>query len=239
MASSSSRSEDGFATPAAAGVSLALAITVTAVMVRSGTELRRARADFERTRAEYALDGAAAAAEITLLQARPAQRFAWEITVDGASYNALVEAEAPKLALSSSAALNGSMLAKMGVRDAPELQLRLPELGQHGARASDIVSADNAAGWRSCGRSLISPWGLQTTLHLAHTTTPSSAGQGVQLGSIWRIQTTSATGFTDDRVVRFTGDPTHPAAVVERRLYRATTNKGDTCDSFADAKSQG
>ena len=53
MASSSSPSdEDGFATPAAATVSLALAIIVTAVMIRSATELRRARADFERTRAE-------------------------------------------------------------------------------------------------------------------------------------------------------------------------------------------
>jgi hypothetical protein len=176
--------------------------------------------------------------EIAVLQSQPAERFAWKITVDGASYDALAEAEASKLALSSSAALDGSVLSKMDVRDASELRLRLAGLGQRGARASEIISADNAAAWKACGRSLISPWGVQTAPHLAHTIAPDSPGQGAQLGSVWRIRTTSAAGFTDDRVVRFTGDPVHPAAVVERRLYRTTRAKGETCDSFADAKPQ-
>lgn len=234
----SSRSDaDGFATPAAVGVSLALAITVTAVMIRSTAELRRARADFERTRAEYALDGAVAAAEIAVLQSRPAERYAWTLSDDLGVFEVLAEAEAPKLALAKGDALNDTRLTRLNVRDAAELRTRLSDLSKSTIAALDIASADVAPEWRTCGPSLISAWGLQSEPHLAPSTAPDNASGVIRLGEVWRIRTRSEQGFTDDRIVRFTGDALHPAGLVARRFYRA--KKGDTCDSFADVKPSG
>jgi hypothetical protein len=214
---------------------LALAIMVTAVMVRSGTELHRARSDYERTRAEYALDGAAVSAEIALLQSRPAERYAWSLTNELGTFQVLAEDEGPKLAPANASSLDGEILRRIGVSDPAALQARLTGLAERHATDAEIAAADTAPGWRACGLSLVSPWGAQTAPHLALSVEPDLAGTSPRLGEVWRIRTTSVQGFTDDRIVRLTGDPTHPAAVVERRLYR-TTGKGDTCDSFADGR---
>ena len=51
-----------------------------------------------------------------------------------------------------------------------------------------------------------------------------------RIGEVWRLQISGAgDGWADDRIVRFTGDPTHPAAVVERRLARGS-GKAGVCD---------
>jgi hypothetical protein len=235
VTSSNSRSDqDGFATPGAAVVSLALAIMVTAVMVRSTSELRRARADLERTRAEYALEGAAAAAEISILQSRPADRYAWSLSNDLGAFEVLAEAEAPKLALAKADALDDTRLAQLGVQNADALRARLLDLSTYETTAPEVASADASPAWKACGPSLVSLWGFQSAPHLAPSTEPDNAGGAVRLGEVWRIRTRSGQGLTDDRVVRFTGDSQHPAAVLARRLYQ--TKKGDTCDSFADVK---
>jgi hypothetical protein len=208
---------------------------VTAVMVRSGAELSRARADLERTKAEYALDGAAATAEIALLQSRPAERYAWTLSNSLGTFQILAEAEAPKLGLKVANALDESLVSSLGVTDRAGLQSRLAALADRRAPGPEIAGADLAAGWKACGRSLVSPWGLQSAAHLARSVEPDLAGDSPRLGEVWRIRSISARGFTDDRIVRLTGDPAHPAAVVERRLYRSS-DKGETCDRFADAK---
>jgi hypothetical protein len=214
-------------------VSLALAIAVTAVMVRSTASLHAARADLERTRAAYALDGAAAAAEFAILQSRPANRFAWEASTELGVFSVLAEAETAKLPPSGAAQLDGEMMTQMGVKDPSALAARLASLSGADLDAA-IAAADPSRGWRACGRSLVSPWGRQAASSLSRSAAPDLAGESPHLGEVWRIRVTTK-GFADDRIVRLTGDAAHPAAVVERRLYR-TNEKGDTCDRFADAK---
>jgi hypothetical protein len=229
-------SEDGFATPAAAGLSLAIAILATAVMTQSVTELRRSRANHDRSQISYALDGAAASAEIAILESKPAERLAWRLSNALGDFDVLAEAEGPKLALTSASALDPDISARMGITDPSQLQASLAALASGPRSGFNIASASKAALWRACGRSFVSPWGQASAPHLAPASPPENGSAAGRLGEVWRLLI-SAKGYTDERIVRFTGDPERPASIVERRLYR-TAGKGDTCDTLAIAKPQ-
>jgi hypothetical protein len=225
-------SDAGFATPAAAVVSLALAMVATAVTAGGVMQLRLARADMARAEVESVLDGAQQRAALAMLSGGSATRLRWTLA-DGGGVQMLAESEAAKLNLAAATVLNDATLSKLGVTDAAALRARLVAVSAT-APSADIEAADPAPLWRVCGRSLISRLGTATRQPTLTAQVPKGGPVAWRIAEVWRLRATSVDGWVDDRLVRFTGDPARPAAVVERRLYR-TSGGGDRCDAILSA----
>jgi hypothetical protein len=218
--------DDGFATPAAAAVSLALAMVAAAMTTAAVSELRFAHADLARTQANYALDAAQTRAALGLIATASRGRLRWMLPDGG---EVLAEPEVDKLDLADAARLDDATLARLGVADPDRLRGRLADLG--GADAADIGMADAAPLWRACARSIVSPIGTATKIVYAAAAAPSSPGVDWRIGQVWRIRTALASGWVDDPLVRFTGDPLDPAAIVERKMALGG-QEGGRCDGI-------
>ena len=224
--------QDGYATPAAVVISLALAIVATAVSARSIATLKLAQGDLDRTKAEYALAGAQQTAAAAFLAPGQTPSAQWSMNTDIGAVDVLAEPEAPKLSLAAAADLDGSILAKFRVTDPAALRARLKALAEAGDAAADLEDADAAPLWTACARSLISADGLATAPRTAPLPAAGSTAQASgHLGEVWRIQVASSKGWVDDRTVRFAGDPLHPAATIRRRFSKG--QKGvSQCDAM-------
>jgi len=211
----------GFATPAAATVSLAIAIVASALTATGVAQLRLARAELHRTQEEAALDAGQQQVALTLMSARPGSRFGWALATPAGASRALAESEGAKAGLAASVPLDDTTLAKMDVADGTALRARLDALGSGGvAQSLQLASADAAPLWRDCVRSMISPYGAAKTLTLPKVVAPTPGAASGRPGEVWRILLMEPDGWTDERVVRFTGDRYDPWAVVDRRFYR-------------------
>jgi hypothetical protein len=142
---------------------------------------------------------------------------------------ALAEPEAAKVDMAHAAQWDESTMVRLGVADAAQLRARLAALAD--SEAAAIATADAAPTWRACARSLISPYGSASAPQSAKASSPSGASINWRIGEVWRIRVALANGWVDDRIVRFTGDLTHPAAVVGRRLMRGDA-EGERCDAL-------
>jgi hypothetical protein len=216
--------ESGFATPAAAAISLAIALMATAVTTAAIGELRLSHADLSRTQADYMLAGVQSQAELGLISTSSNGRLRW--SGPGVA-EILAEPEASKLDIAHAAQLDDATLAKLGVIDPDRLLPRLATLGD--ANAAAIAAADASPAWRACARSIVSPYGTAAKLRFAQAASPTGSGPQWRIGEVWRIRVVLADGWVDDRIVRFTGDLNHPAAIVERQLARGK-QEGDQCD---------
>jgi len=215
------RQDAGFATPAAAMVSLAIVLVAVALTASGVSGLRLARVDLDRAVDELALDAGQQAATSSLLATGSGARFAWAVSVPGGAARVLAESEAAKFGLADIAGLDDATLRKLGVTDASALHARLTGLASAGAAQElNLASADVSPLWRGCARSAISPYGSAKTLTLPKATAPTSGPFTGHPGEVWRILVTSTDGWTDERVVRFTGDRYDPWGIVYRRFYR-------------------
>jgi hypothetical protein len=226
VAITSLSADDGFATPAAAAVSLALAIVAAAMTTAAVSELRFAHADLARTQDQYALDAAQTRAALGLIATTSRGRLRWMLP-EGAEI--LAEPEADKLGLADAAKLDDETLARLGVTDPDRLRGRLADRGD--ADAADIGMADAAPLWRACARSVVSPLGSATKILYAPSAAPRSPGVDWRIGQVWRIRAALANGWVDDRIVRFTGNPLDPAAVIERKAGLGGQEK-ERCDGI-------
>jgi hypothetical protein len=227
------RGDAGYATGVALAISLSIGVVVTAVMGASVASLKRARGDLERTKVEYALAGAQVRAIDALVKSKQTGRLRWTLSSDVGGVEALAEPEAPKLKLADAANLDEGSLVKLGVRDTARARDRMRILSVSKTRAKAISEVDGAPLWRACARSLISPFGAATELSLADANEPSPGGVSWRMGEVWRLKVVTTSGWVEERVVRFTGDPDRPAAVVERQFYRGG-EAGEKCSAFID-----
>jgi len=236
VASSSAEHDAGFATPAAVVVALVLAIGASALTARSVMEDRLAKRDFERVRADYALAGAAEEAALALVGMKQDARLAWTAPSPLGPVSILAEPQNLKLTPTAAADAIAEDLVRLGVSDGPQLQARLRAFGDSDVSDFAVEAADASPAWRQCARSLISPYGgTGIALDTTAPTTPLAGSPAWRIGSVWRVRLSLADGWVDDRIVRFTGEPLHPAAVVERRLTRANQGSG-ACDQVLNAK---
>lgn len=218
----------GFATPAAVVVSLALALIASAVTLNSIMELRLARADLDRVTADYALAGAQQAAVLALLSAKQDAPLRWTQATTAGPVTVLAEPQAQKLTPVVAASLGGVILARFALADPAAVSGRLRALPAYGSDF-DVETADTAPLWRACARSMISPYGAGKTAGGFSPVAPAPGPIVWRIGETWRVRVAASNGWVDDRIVRFTGDASHPAAVVERRLRR--TSQGESaCD---------
>lgn len=225
------RGEEGFATSAATLISLALAIIAVAVTAAAIARLKAARADFQRARSENLLAGAQQSALLAVVAGGPAGRFRWTVFTDQGQVRALAEPEAAKASLASLVMLDDAAFARFGVADPRGLKGRLAQLSVAEAISGGIEAADPSLTWRSCSRSFVSAFGAGAELGVQPAKEPALATAVARTGEVWRVRVRDAAGWVDDRVVRFTGDGTNPAAVVERR-FEKLNDEGVQCDSL-------
>lgn len=231
-------SDAGFATPAATMVSLALAMIASAVTASSIAELGSARADLERARQDLALDASQQAASFALLTARQDERLRWTTAGPSGPVSVLAEPEDPKTSLAGAAAHGGEPFIRLGVADPGALQNRLRALASSPAAEFQLEEADSATLWRACARSAISPYGKAETFVPTKAAAPVTGAISWRVGETWRLRVVNQGGWADDRIVRFTGDPNHPVAVVERRLERSGRG-GEACEQAFAIETKG
>ncbi len=233
-----STSEAGFATPAALVLSLALALVGTAMVGRSVSLLVLAKSDLQRTRLEYAMNGAQLEAAATVVRAGLPGPFHWTSSTDLGWVDIRAEREADKLSLAKVATLAPQMLMRFGVSDPAALQARLTV-----AASDDVVDVsglDSARLWRACAVRFASTFGQKDAYAYAPDAQPL-AGDRLPLWRVsetWRIRVTTAAGWRDDRIVRFTGSAEQPAAIILRTISKGE-GEGGRCESILQALSVG
>jgi hypothetical protein len=227
--------EDGYATPSALIFALALALIASAMMQRSTALLRQSRADLERTQMAYTLDGAQLAAAAAIVRSGAGGRYRWALATDAGWVEAVAESEGDKVSLAGAAALGDRIFQALDVRDIEPLKARLAAAAG-GEPLLDVSRLDAAPLWRVCAPSVISTFGARTALQPTTIEAPHMGDltPAWRVGEVWRMQVTTTTGWRDERIVRFTGDALHPAAVVLRRLSRGNGGQGQ-CDAILAA----
>lgn len=235
MACSSTEGEAGYATAAATVVSLALAVVAAAAVQSSTSALRLARAELERTRIEYELSGASLRAISSAAATGGAKRLSWSFPAQSGSVRALAEPQATKLPLAKAAgSISATLFDDLRVVSPDKLRSRLQIMALNsGGELAALPDADASPQWRRCAASLISRYGQAQKAALTRTEPPQPGRAFWRAGEVWRVRVSSA-GWVDDRIVRITGDPAHPAAVIERRFYRGE-GEGQ-CDTLATTK---
>lgn len=227
--------EAGYATPAAMVFALTLAIVGASMVVRSVELLQLSRNDFERVQIDYGLSGAQLSAAASVVRSTQDPPYRWTLGSGVGWLDIRAEPEQALLTLDAASSLPDGALTLFGVTDVTRLRARLS--AQSGsASIVDVSRLDVAPLWRLCGPLLTSSHGGQTRFkHLiAQEPTVGSKLASWRVGEVWRITATTATGWRDERIVRFTGDAHHPAAVVVRRLTRGEI-EGARCDAILAA----
>jgi len=206
--------DGGFATAFAMAVSLAIAVSAAALVVRAETDLKAARSAFDRTAETYALDAVQEEAALEL-QAAPQGALPSVSTVSGRRAEVTLQIEAGKIGAANAALVPDEWLASLGVKDPSGLKAKL-----RAARASGRMSLatlsdlDPSPEWRACAADAIS---------VAEGGGPPVMGAdppSLTLPASVRLIATFPDGWTDDRIVRLSNDPQNPATVLDRRLYR-------------------
>ena len=218
----------GYATVTAVLVSLALATVAIAVMGRSLSALKVAQSQLDHVRFEAALDGAATEAAVQIVRSKGAGPYQFSVTdPDGGTVTVLAEPEWQKLGVKQLDTVDDASLAKLGASDPPKLRSAIAaHVGSTPTNPWLVVDAEPAPLWRTCAGHLLSVFGQSSTLPVAASTPPSMGGSNLHLGEVWRLVIQDRLGWTDERFVRFTGDPLHLVAIIDRRLTRQP--KGET-----------
>jgi len=232
MACSSTDSKDGgFATPAAVMISLAIALTAAGAISASVVELKLARAEFAKAGAEEALAGGQERAALALLTSATSGALRWSLSDGQRDFMALAEPESRKASVAAVADMDEQALSALGIKDVEGLKARLKMLSLYQALGPELDGADASPIWRACARSLISPLGQSGVLQLPTSSAPTPDTPASHAGEVWRVKLVARGGWADDRIVRFTGDRLHPAAILYRRFAKDGP-QGTPCDAL-------
>lgn len=226
------RDDRGYATPLALVVSLALAAVATAMVARSAMLLRLARTDLQQRVAEEALAGAQLEAAATIVRSGAGAAFHWTLGGEGQWVDIVAESEREKLSLAAASQLDDARLRALGAADPSAVRAAIAAAGA----GADVVDLGDTPLWADCAPRVISPVGQRAQdLDFDYQEPDASQDQAAwRVGELWRVRATSAAGWRDDRIVRFTGDARHPVAVVRRRLSRSHGGQ-DRCDAVLAA----
>jgi hypothetical protein len=222
----------GYATVSAVVLSLALALMVSAMTARNLQLLALAHADLEHSRQQAILDGAHFEAAAEIVRSRVAGPYHWRFNSGDGLMDVVAEPEADKLSLQAAAALPDSTLSGLGVLDPADFKARLAAAAADPASAN-VGDLDAAASWRACGASVVSPLGQQQSFAFMARQTPGDGPNPASwhIGEAWRVHIATLDGWSDDRIVRFTGDAQRPAAVV-MRVLKKDRDSGGACDDL-------
>jgi hypothetical protein len=224
--------DTGYATVSALVFSLALALIVSAMTARSLQFLNLAHADLERSRQQAILDGAHFEAAAEIVRSRIAGPYHWGFNSGSGLMDVVAEPEADKLTLQAASALPDSALSALGILDPADFKARVAAAAADPANAN-VGALDAAPAWRACGASVVSPLGQQQSFTFLPRQKPGDGPNPASwhIGEAWRVHIATLDGWSDDRIVRFTGDAQRPAAVVARVLKK-DRDSGGACDDL-------
>lgn len=213
--------DDGFATPAAVVISLAMATIAVAVQARAISALHASQADYVQSAAELRLDGAQQLTATALARGTLTSPQDTKLQLGGAAVDAEVQPEAAKLGLASAATLEPASLTALGASSPNQARAGLSRLASLGdADPADLRSLDPSPRWKACGPAAISAYGAGLG-----AAPPLGANAVAHGGEVWRIAAWDGWGWTDDRLVRVTGDDDAPVRVIFRSFYRNTKGR--------------
>lgn len=217
--------EDGYATPAAAVICMAIAVVAAAVTARGLSELRIAKAELARTQAEYVLAGAHDSAVAAISTSAGPPPYRWNLLAVGETLQVTAEPERGKLSALAAAVLSDAILTAFGVADAEHAALRRRLESLPASRSlAWIADQAEARTWRECGPAFVSPYGVGRDLVVPVYAEPmpiQTAGSW-RAGEVWRVVIQHPAGWREERIIRFTGNGLAPAAVIGRRLSRSS-----------------
>lgn len=209
---------EGYATVSALVLSMAISLVVAGSMAVAGAELRAARRDLERVQQDAWFESAHLRTAYQIATSVGGHRLGWQDSWDGSDYEVLAEPEAGKASVRDvSTDWDDSVFRALGV--SPD-RVR-PLLASLTSRErADLLEIDSSPTWRSCILSLISPIGAGSAADPEAPSGPGNAEIDWRTGQVWRIRIRAADGWTDDRLVRWSGDGRTPVYVIDRQLYR-------------------
>lgn len=220
--------EAGYATAAAALVSLALAVVAAAVSAMALTGVRTARSEFERIRVAALLDGGQLLAALRITDNGSPGRLRWQESTPDGVFMILAEPEAAKLD-AAKAFSNLDLLRRLGSSDPAATARKLADQAKS-TRPEPIATLEAANLWRACAGSLLSYNGRAERPVLTAAAQPAQGVMGPRGGAVWRVRVSTA-GYVDERLVRMTGDAARPALVMDRRFGRGR-EEGERCGAL-------
>lgn len=209
---------EGYATVSALVLSMAIALVVAGSMAVAGADLKAARRDLQRVQQEAWFDSVHLRAAYRIATSTGGHRVGWQDSWEGSDYEVLAEPEAGKAsARDVSADWDDAVFRALGV--SPD-RVRPLLASLQSRERDDLLEIDPAPAWRSCILSLVSPIGSGSSADLMAPVGPGNAEIDWRTGQLWRIRIRAASGWTDDRLVRWSGDGRAPVYVIDRQLYR-------------------
>ncbi|CAN5304376.1 hypothetical protein BH11PSE2_BH11PSE2_14270 [soil metagenome] len=220
----------GYATAAAAMVSLGLAVMVSAVLAWTLTNLRGARADLAKTQMAAQLEGGQLLAAYGILENSVPGRLTWTESVVDTNLDILAEPEADKV---NAGTADEGLLRQLGAETPTETTAWF-QAQSLAPRPEVVREAQPGELWRECAPSALSYYGRAATAKIMAPHSPVRLGQRARAGEVWRV-VVSANGWRDDRLVRITGNGRRPAIVIDRRFDRGSV-EGSLCSSLVAAQ---
>lgn len=208
---SSTNAEQGYATAAFGAIALALAVIATALLAFSNQQLRIARVALRHAQQDALLDGALVLAADTVMREPQPVRLSWAADVDGTSVQLLAEPEAFKASASHPEFLEKGRLEALS--GTVPLQSKAETASLSAARRG-LVSQSPGKAWRTCAQSYLSPLSEGRTAVYSEPASPARTAVEWRVGEVWRLAA-FIKGRSADAIVRFTGDPETPMAVLD------------------------
>jgi hypothetical protein len=226
--------DDGYATPAAAVISVAISLVVGALVARGLADLHLAQAELARTQVEYELGAAQNAAMLAIATSSQPPPYRWTLPSLGSAIGVVAEPERPKMSPQAFASLDDAALAPLDGGDPNALRARMSGLAL-GPSLAWIADQATSRTWRDCAPALVSVYGQASTLTPPNYGLPVSGRQAGfwRAGEVWRVEVTNPEGWRDERIVRFTGNGLKPVAILGRRLSRGWKG-AQTCQNLFD-----
>jgi hypothetical protein len=222
--------DEGFATATAMVISLVLAMGAAAIVEMAVTNLKAARASLERTQAESQLAGGHLLAALDISENIRSGRLRWNDADGQNTFQILAEPERDKFDVAHVLSDRPNLLSQLGARDtAKTAALLRAQLDSD--RPLMIGEADPSTLWKTCAASVLSYFGGPNYGPLQSAQQPDRLALRSRAGEIWRVRVTSGE-WTDDRIVRLTGNGQEPALTIQRRFSRDGDKGGETCSAL-------
>ena len=208
---SSTHAEQGYATAAFGAIALALAVVATSLLAFSNNQLRISRMALRQAERDALLDGALVLAADAVMRESQTARLSWGLDVDGTPVKLLAEPEGFKVSAAQPELLGKEALAAL---TGPTPLAAPPAAEGLSAARRALVNRSRSESWRTCAQSFLSPLSDARTATAPAPTIPAGGEVNWRVGEVWRIAA-FVKGRSADAIVRFTGDPAAPMAVLD------------------------
>jgi hypothetical protein len=228
------RADAGFTTAAFAGLTFALALVAAGGVMLAGQDLRSAERDLRADQERLELDGIATSAAVKLLGEEGAPTLRWSQPSAFGAVAVTVEAEALKinpaeLSRPANVELVAAMMGRPAAEEVARAAATLKPAPDGVLHREQVVQMNTQARWRDCALTLASPYSRLTAFVLPAPTSPTGQAREAHAGELWRITVGAPDGSWLDQVVRMTGKPSDPIAVVDESSGRLPGNGRATC----------